>query len=610
MDYKWTVLSNTTLGTLLATIDGSILLISLPVIFRGLGVDPFLPQNFPLLIWILLGYGIVTATLLVTFGRLSDMWGRARMYNMGFAVFAVGSLLLFVTPDLGVAGAREIVVFRLVQGVGAAFLFSNSAALITDAFPYAERGRALGINMVAATGGSVLGLVLGGVLAGIPDVHVGPWVLPTWRTIFLVSVPVSIFGAVWAYFRLRETATIVKGQRLDVLGNVTFALGLTILLVATTFGLLPYGGHAMGWTDPWVVAGLVGGAALLALFVWIELRVSDPMFRLSLFRNRAFAAGNVAGFCGSLSRGGMMFMLTIWLQGIWLPLHGFRFDQTPFWAGLAILPMMVGFAVMGPISGWLSDKFGARYLASAGIAIAGLALLGLLFLPFDFPYPVFALLLFVNGAGAGMFASPNAAAIMNSVPPENRGVASGMRATLQNVGQQLSLALFFTIVIVGVAGGLAGSVSAHLAAAHVDATDASILTRFVASNPTGAIFGAFLGENPMGTLLKALDSTHPAGWTPLAPDVTAQLTSGTFFPEAIAPSFVHGIDAALLFAAALTFLGAVASMLRGKKFVYGEREELPRTPLLRPGPLEGEPDAPIERGEPTGGGAGGGVHRP
>jgi MFS family permease len=596
MEYKWTVLSNTTLGTLLATIDGSILLISLPVIFRGLGVDPFLPSNFPLLIWILLGYGIVTATLLVTFGRLSDMWGRARMYNLGFAVFAVGSLLLFLTPNLGVTGAREIVVFRLVQGVGAAFLFSNSAALITDAFPQEERGRALGINMVDATGGSVAGLVLGGVLAGIPDVRLGPLLLPTWRTIFLVSVPVSIFGAIWAYFKLEETATLRAGQRIDWIGNVTFAAGLTVLLVATTFGLLPYGGHAMGWSDPWVWGGLLVGVALLVAFVCLETRVADPMFRLDLFRVRAFAAGNAAGFCGSLSRGGLMFMLTIWLQGIWLPLHGIPYDQTPFYAGLCVLPMMVGFALMGPLSGWLSDKFGARYLASAGVAIAGLSLLGLLTLPYDFSFPLFAALLFVNGCGMGMFASPNAAAIMNSVPPENRGVASGMRATLQNVGQQLSLALFFTIVIVGVASGLAGSVATHLTAAHVEPTDASILSQFVASNPTGAIFGAFLGENPMGALLKTLDATRPPGWTPLPADVATQLTSKTFFPTAVAPSFLRGIDAALLVACLLTLAAVVASLLRGKRFVYGEKEKLPRTPLLRPGPVEGGPDPPLDRG--------------
>ncbi|MHB8584763.1 MAG: MFS transporter [Thermoplasmatota archaeon] len=590
MEYKWTVLSNTTLGTLLAAIDGSILMIALPVVFRGLHVDPFLPQNFTLLIWILLGYGIVTATLLVTFGRLSDMWGRARMYNLGFAVFAVGSLLLFLTPNLGTTGAWEIIIFRLVQAVGGAFLFSNSAALITDAFPPSERGRALGINMVAYTGGSVLGLVLGGILAGIPDfslgfvlpmsrilflhlpdIAVGPFVLPTWRTIFLVSVPVSIFGAIWAYYKLHETATIRAGQKIDYLGNITFGLGLTVLLVASTYGLLPYGGQSMGWSNPWVWAGMIGGVLLLALFFVIEMRVPDPMFRLELFRIRAFAAGNAASLFGSIARGGLMFMLIIWLQGIWLPLHGYLFADTPFWAGVYMLPMMIGFAAMGPLSGWLADRFGARYLASAGMALAGVSLLVMITLPYDFYYPELAALLFLNGVGMGMFASPNAAAVMNSVPPEHRGAASGMRATLQNTGQQLSMALFFTIIIVGVASGLSGSVSTHLTAAHVDPTDTAILSAYVAKNPTGAIFGAFLGENPMGTLIRNLNTASPHGWTPLPANVAAELTSNQFFPNAVAPSFVNGIDIALLMGGILTLVGAAVSLMRGKTYVHEAR---------------------------------------
>ena len=565
MEYKWTVLSNTTLGALMASINGTIILISLPVIFRGLDVNPFLPSNFTLLIWLLLGYGIVTATLLVTFGRISDMWGRARMYNLGFAIFAVGSVMLFLVPNTGTLGAWELVGFRVVQGIGGAFLFANSAALITDAFPHDERGKALGINQVAAMGGSVVGLVLGGVLAGLSDIHVGSFVLPAWRVIFLASVPFSVGGTVWAYFKLHDVAKIREGQRIDYLGNATFGIGLTVLLVAVTYGLLPYGGQSMGWSSPWVWSGIVGGLALLMAFVFIETRVRDPMFRLELFRIRAFAAGNFAGLLGSIARGGVMFMMVIWFQGIWLPLHGYSFAETPFWAGIYMMPMLGGFVVMGPLSGWLSDRFGARYLASAGMGVSAAAFVFLLFLPYNFVYWQMGLLLFVQGCGMGMFAAPNTAAIMNAVPPEHRGAASGMRATLQNAGMQLSMAVFFTIVLVGLANGLSGSVSGALSSAGVTGPAGGALSSLVASNPTGALFGAFLGQNPMALYLSYLPASLQGQ---IPPSVVATLTSKQFFPNAVAPAFLKGIDLAFAISAVLTALAAVVSLMRGGRYVH------------------------------------------
>lgn len=565
IEYKWTVLSNTTLGALMASINGTIILISLPVIFRGLDVDPFLPSNFTLLIWLLLGYGVVTATLLVTFGRISDMWGRARMYNLGFAIFAVGSVMLFLVPNTGTLGAWELVGFRVVQGIGGAFLFANSAALITDAFPHDERGKALGINQVAAMGGSVVGLVLGGVLAGLSDIHVGSFVLPAWRVIFLASVPFSVGGTVWAYFKLHDVAKIREGQRIDYLGNATFGIGLTVLLVAVTYGLLPYGGQSMGWSSPWVWSGIVGGLALLMAFVFIETRVRDPMFRLELFRIRAFAAGNFAGLLGSIARGGVMFMMVIWFQGIWLPLHGYSFAETPFWAGIYMMPMLGGFVVMGPLSGWLSDRFGARYLASAGMGVSAAAFVFLLFLPYNFVYWQMGLLLFVQGCGMGMFAAPNTAAIMNAVPPEHRGAASGMRATLQNAGMQLSMAVFFTIVLVGLANGLSGSVSGALSSAGVTGPAGGALSSLVASNPTGALFGAFLGQNPMALYLSYLPASLQGQ---IPPSVVATLTSKQFFPNAVAPAFLKGIDLAFAISAVLTALAAVVSLMRGGRYVH------------------------------------------
>ncbi len=587
--YKWTVLSNTTLGGLLASLDGTILLIALPVILRGVGVNPFLPSSFPILIWLLLGYGVVTATLLVTVGRLSDMFGRARMYNIGFAIFSTGSIFLFLDPWSGASGAWALVGFRLIQALGASFLFANSAALITDAFPATERGKAIGINQIAFIGGSMVGLVLGGILASIPTLHIGPLVLPTWRLIFLVSVPVGIAGTVWAYAKLRETSIRHAGQRIDYLGNSVFAVGLTLVLIATTYGLLPYGSSSMGWSSPWVIGGLAGGLGLLVAFLVVETRVADPMFRLALFRVRSFAAGNITSFMGSLARGGMMLLLVLWFQGIWLPLHGYSFAETPFWAGVLMMPMIGGFLVAGPLSGWLSDTRGPKVLATTGMVIASATFFGLATLPTNFAYWEMGLLLFVQGCGMGMFAAPNAAAVMNSVPPENRGVASGMMATLQNTGQQVSLAIFFTIVILGLASGLGTSVHQALGAAHVGSADTAILGGIVASNPTGALFGAFLGENPMGLLLQG--AALVPGWTPLSTSVAQTLLAPHFFASAIAPAFSRALGEAFLFAGVVTALGAVVSAFRGNRYVYGEdkvgarRKSPPSTAAPGPEPV-------------------------
>jgi MFS family permease len=593
VEYKWTVLSNTTLGALLASLDGTIVLISLPVIFKGLGVDPFLPASFPILIWLLLGYGVVTATLLVTFGRLSDMWGRARMYNLGFAIFSTGSLLLFIEPWTGSTGAWTLVAFRLVQAVGAAFLFANSAALLTDAFPAEERGKAMGINQVAFIGGSMVGLIVGGILAGIPDLHFGPYVLPTWRLIFLVSVPVGVIGTIWAYSRLREISVRRRNQKIDYLGNATFAVGLTLILVAMTYGLLPYHGQNMGWSNPWVVAGLASGVGAILLFLYIETQVPDPMFRLSFFRNRSFAAGNSAAFLGSIARGGMMLLLVVWFQGIWLPLHGYSFSEIPLWAGVFMMPMIVGFLTAGPLSGWISDRRGPRTIATLGMALGSATFFGLALLPIDFQYWQMGTLLFIQGVGMGMFAAPNAAAVMNSVPAENRGAASGMLATLQNAGQQISMAIFFTIVIIGLSTGLTASVGHALATAQVGPPDQGILTSVVASNPTGALFGAFLGENPMNTLLAGAGAVP--GWQPLPPATYAALVAPHFFANAIQPAFGSALSWAFLFAAVVTGLSAVISAFRGERYIYREAKPDP-APAPPATPPTSDPGAAVAAG--------------
>src|SRR5579864_1951060 len=355
--YKWTVLSNTTLGSFMATLDSSIVLIALPAIFNGIKLDPLAPANVSYLLWLLLGYLVVTAVLVVTFGKLGDMFGRVRMYNGGFAVFTLASIALSLTPGHGGSAAMFMIILRVVQGIGGALLMANSTAILTDAFPIDQRGTALGISMIAGIAGSFIGLVLGGVLADV-----------NWRLVFWVNVPFGLFGTIWAYLKLKEPGTAHRGK-LDVWGNITFGVGLVLVLIGITYGIQPYKHHTMGWTGPWVMLELIGGTALLLIFAVIEMRAEDPMFRLSLFSIRAFTAGNAANLLSAIGRGGVQFMLILWLQGIWLPQHGYNFEQTPLWAGIYMLPITAGFLLSAPISGYLSDKYGARTFATGGMVL-------------------------------------------------------------------------------------------------------------------------------------------------------------------------------------------------------------------------------------------------
>lgn len=549
--YKWIALSNTTLGILMASVNTNIIMISLPAIFRGIQINPLSPGSTTYLLWILMGYTVVTATLLVSFGRISDIFGRVRLYNLGFAIFTVGSILLFFTPGTGNTGALEMIVFRIVQGIGAGFLFSNSTAIITDAFPPSQRGMAMGLNQIAGVGGSLLGLIIGGVLA---DLH--------WRLIFLVSVPVGLFGTIWGYLKLKETGVIQKGQKLDWLGNGTFAIGLTVLLLALTYGIMPYGKSKMGWDSPAVISGIAAGVLLLAAFVFIELRVKTPMFQLSLFRLRAFAAGNLSAFLSSVARGGLQFMLIIWLQGIWLPLHGYSFESTPLWAGIYMLPMMLGFFLMGPLSGWLSDRLGAKQLATGGMVVTVFGFILLSMLPVNFSYLPFMLILLLLGFGMGMFAAPNTSAIMNAVPPQHRGVSAGMSATVLNTGMSMSMTLYFSILIFGMVQNLPPALYHGLATAGVPAE----ISRQIANMPpTGALFAAFLGYNPMSQLL-------PASVLHSLPQAAQNLLLGTsFFPTLIAPAVMASLRVAFYVSTALSFVAAVASYLRGNRYVHEEK---------------------------------------
>ncbi|HEY9244651.1 MAG TPA: MFS transporter [Streptosporangiaceae bacterium] len=546
--YKWVALSNTTLGVLMATVNASIMLIALPDIFRGIGVNPLQPGNTSLLLWMIMGYLVVTAVLVVSFGRLGDMFGRVRIYNLGFAVFSLFSVLLAVTWFHGTAAAWWLILGRIMQGVGGAMLMANSSALLTDAFPANQRGLALGLNQVAGIAGSFIGLILGGLLGPLD-----------WRLVFLVSVPFGLFGTFWAYLKLRELG-VRRPARLDWWGNATFGIGLIAVLVGITYGIQPYGGHTMGWTSPFVLTAIFGGLAVLVVFCFVETRVAEPMFRLPLFKIRAFTAGNLASLLSSLGRGGLMFVLIIWLQGIYLPRHGYSFDQTPLWAGIFMLPLTIGFLVAGPVSGWLSDRFGARPFATGGMVVAALSFLLLELLPINFTYWQFALILLLNGLGMGLFASPNRAGIMNSLPRESRGVGAGMSATFQNSAMVLSIGIFFTLIILGLASSLPIALSHGLVAQGVPHADAA---RVAALPPVSVMFAALLGYNPVQTLLGHALTKLPASHA-------AYLTGRSFFPSLIAPSFSHGLSIAFNFAIAACLIAAIASLLRGKRYVHEE----------------------------------------
>ncbi|MFI1913829.1 MFS transporter [Nocardia sp. NPDC020380] len=541
--YKWVALSNTTLGMFMATVDASIVIISLPAIFRGIHLDPFAAGNISYLLWIIMGYLLVTAVLVVTLGRLGDIVGRVRIYNLGFVIFTLASVALSLDPALGTAGAIWLIVWRLVQAIGGSMLMANSAAILTDAFPASQRGTALGVNQIAALAGQFIGLVLGGILS--------VW---DWRAVFWINVPFGIIGTIWAYRSLREVSAR-HPARIDWWGNATFAVGLGILLIAITYGIQPYGGHAMGWTRPTVLGGLIGGVALLVVFVLIESRVAQPMVRLALFRSRAFAAGNIAALLASVARGGMQFMLIIWLQGIWLPLHGYDYADTPLWAGIFLLPLMVGFLLAGPLCGYLSDRYGVLYFTTGGLLVFAASFIGLLLLPLNFPYWAFALLIMLNGIGSGMFSAPNTSAIMSAVPPEHRGAASGMRATFQNSGMSLSIGIFFSLLIAGLASRLPETLSTGLRAQGVPAAAAA---HAAALPPVSTVFTAFLGANPMQTLLGptgVLDSLSPAD--------RDTITGHTFFPNLISAPFHHGLTIVFAAAAGMALLAAAASLLRG-----------------------------------------------
>ncbi|AXK79722.1 MFS transporter [Pseudolabrys taiwanensis] len=536
--YKWMVLSNTTLGMLAAAINSSILLISLPAVFRGIGLKALDPGNIDYLLWAIIGYLIVIAVLVVAFGRLGDQFGRARMYNIGFAIFTAASVALSLMPGEGGSAALYLIIVRIIQGVGGALIMANATAILTDVFPPHQRGIALAVNMVATVGGQFIGLIIGGLLADA-----------NWRLVFWINVPIGIIGTVWGFYNLRDHRSRVS-HKIDVWGNVTFAVGLILVLTAITEGIQPYEGHVMAWTSPMVVTCFAVGLFALVAFYMYERRIERPMFDFKLFRLKPFAYGNLAGLLASMARGGLQFMLIIWLQGIWLPLHGYSFEETPLWSAIFMVPLTVGMLAAAPVAGYLSDRFGERPFAIGGMLVGAAAFIGLMLLPADFNYALFAFLLLLNGLGTGLFIAPNATQIMNAVPAQERGQASGMRATAVNAGTVLSIGVFFSLMLVGLAQMLPQSMQAGLVA---QGMPADIARQVASAPPVASLFAAFLGYNPMGELI-------PASALSAIPAVNAATITGkTFFPTLMSAPFMEGLKFAFTFSMLLNLISAAAS---------------------------------------------------
>jgi len=559
--YKWVALFNVTLASLMGSINGSIILISLPAIFKGIQMNPMAPGAFQYLLWLLMGFGLVTATLLLTIGRLADMYGRVKLFRLGFLIFAIGSTLLYLTPGTGNAGALELVIFRLIQAVGSAFTIANGSAIITDAFPVSERGKALGINMVAFMSGQFIGLLLGGILATY-----------NWRYVFLVNIPFAVLGTVWSYWKMKDISFRASRTSLDIVGNLLFVGGLTSLLIGVTYALMPYEHDgitdAMGWNNPWVMAALGVGIALLIAFPFVESKVKNPMFKLEFFKIRAFCLRMSRQFyCSYCTRWCHVHAYSSAARNL-AATHGYRFEDTPLWAGIYMLPMTLGFMIMGPISGILSDKYGPRWIATTGMTIVTFAFIGLSLLPYNFDYWELGILIFFMGIGNGMFASPNSSSIMNSVPPQNRGVASGMLSTLANSASTLSMSVFFTVVIVGIQKAFPGAVKASLASFGSEQIIPAVqqLASYLASmSPTNALFSAFLGYNPMDSVLKSMNSSIVGS---IPQQIVTALTSNYWFPQTLQQAFMPALRISFIIGAVLCGIAAVLSAMRGQRYVY------------------------------------------
>ncbi len=525
MEYKWVVLTNTTMGGLMASINSTIVIISLPAIFRGLNINPVAPGNFDILLWILMGYMLVMAAFLVTFGRLSDNYGRKRFYTIGFVIFLVASVALSLVPyNSGINGALFIIIFRFVQAIGGGFIMVNSTALLTDVFPDNERGKALGLNQVAFMSGSLIGILLGGILTPF-DFHY----------IFLVNVPFALLGVFWSYRYIKEKRFSKKKTNIDIIGNLLVSIGLVLISLGFTYALVPYDNNQLGWMNPWVILSFVFGIISIIGFIFIESKVKNPLLDIHLFSKKAFSFGSLALLFNTLARGSVMFLIIIWLQGIYLPANGFPISKTPFWAGIYMIPFMLGFVVFGPISGYLTDKFGARIFSTTGLIINGIGIFLLTTLPANFNLTDFLIILFIIGAGGGLFSAPNTKRIMDALPISDRGAGNGIRITFANIGQLISLGLFFTISISVFSNLLPSSASSILSSLNVPKQ----ITDQLSGIPSSSIlFSALLGINPIKSFITSLPSNVISS---IPQSTLVEITSDKFIPILISEPFIQGL---------------------------------------------------------------------
>jgi len=510
------------------------IMIALPTIFDELNFNPNSPYALTYLLWLILGYALVTSATVLTLGKIADMLGRVRLYNLGFLIFSIGSLLSGIIPQRGEEGVIELIVFRMVQGIGGGLLMVNSAAILTDYFPKNELGKALGINQMFGISGSIIGLVLGGILASI-----------NWRLIFLVNVPIGFAGFIWSMISLREKG-VRSNSKLDVIGSTMFISALTILLISLTYGIVPYDGEDLGWGNPLIIAGIISSLALLSVFFYIEIKIKNPLFDMSLFKSKTFTSAIIANFIASLARQGISLVLILLLQAIWLPLHGYDFSQTPFWAGIYLLPNVIGFSIFGPISGYLSDKYGSKIFAVFGLLLSAFGFFLLSLLPYNFDYLSFALATFIIGAGMGIFTSPNSADIMASVPPDKRGIASGMRAALQNTASTASTAIYMSIIITDMSAPFKQSLASALSSLGISSQSINI-------SPTQALFSALLGYNPLSAL------------TQIVPSASDKLNDPIFFSNLVATPFMQGFDFTLHISITLLIIASLISLYRSSE---------------------------------------------
>ncbi|WP_066797234.1 MFS transporter [Caldivirga sp. MU80] len=540
------ILVNSFLGSLMASMTMSAIIIALPDILRGIGVNPMSPLGFASMMWLMFSYPLMVAVAVPIVGRLSDMYGRGKMFTIGDAIFTVMSTLLGIVPGYGSVAVAQMIAYRFVQGLGGSMMFTNSAAIITDVYPPHRRGVAMGIVSIAFSAGSIIGLVVGGVLAVV-----------NWRLVFLVNTPIGIASTAWAYVTVYRLPLGLRRVRVDYLGASMLAASLVLLLLGITFGMLPSGNSMMSWGSPMVLGLIGGGLLLMALLIPVEMRTGEPILKINLFRIRPFTFGVLSALFLFLAQGANVFVLSLLLQAIYLPMHGVPYSETPLLAGIYLIPSSVANAVFAPVGGRLINRFGARVVSTIGAVLLGVSFELLTLLSLNFNYTLFAADLFLMGTGSGLFQSPNLVSIMSSVPQEDRSAASGLRASMQNIGLLMSFAVFLTLILVGSATALSTSISSALTKVGVPSDVVSELTRIP---PAYALFAAFMGYDPMKFLMSQTGVDLPGS-------VYAAVTKPTFFPSAIAPAMATGFIYAYHIAAIMAFTAAVFSYLRGREHI-------------------------------------------